>query len=383
MTSDRIHGAAAGSAAPRRVTAAVLHQAGGPLELTEVTLGPPGPAEVLVRIRATGVCASDVHVIDGRLPKPLPFVPGHEAAGEVVAVGADVVDLAIGTQVVLSILPRCDRCDACRRGRGNLCSWGGGLAATGTIDGHRTAWTLDDGRPLHHFNGVSSFADHVVAPRSGVVPVDAEVPAHVAALLGCAVSTGIGAVRNAAAVAPGETVAVIGCGGVGLNVVLGAVLAGASRIVAIDRNPDSLALARELGATDVVDASTQHVKGAVRAAVRGGVDHAFDAIGRPEALQDAFAMLAPGGTAVAVGLYATDATVTLDAFPLIGERRLVGTYLGGADPQVLIPELAQDVLAGRLPLDAMVQRRAFREVNDAVTDLRAGRSRARQVLVFD
>jgi S-(hydroxymethyl)glutathione dehydrogenase / alcohol dehydrogenase len=312
----------------------------------------------------------------------LPVVPGHEAAGEVVAVGPGVDDLSVGTRVVLSILPRCGNCSACVAGRGNHCVWAAALAATGTVDGHRTAWHLADGTPLHHFTGVSSFADHVVVPRSGAVAVDPAVPYAAAALLGCAVSTGVGAVRHAAGVRMGQTVAVFGCGGVGQNVVQGARLAGASRIVAVDRDPAKLALAERLGATDTVDARDQDVRTGVTTAVPGGVDHAFDAVGIPALLSDAFAVTAPGGTAVAVGLYPVDAQVTLDAFPLIGERRIVGTYLGGGDPHEVVPELAAAYLAGDLLLDELVVERPFEQVGDAIDALRAGRILARQVLVL-
>lgn len=363
-------------------TAAVLHELGTPLAFTDVTLADPGPAQVLVRIRATGVCASDLHIVEGRLPKPLPLVPGHEAAGEVVAVGPGVTDLTVGAHVVLSILPRCLRCSACRAGQTAHCSWGSHLATTGTIDGERTAWTLPDGSPLHHFNGVSSFADHVVVPRSGAVEIDPSLPFASAALLGCAVTTGVGAVRNAAGVAAGQTVAVIGCGGVGLNIVQGARMAGAARIIAVDVDERKLALARQLGATDRIDARGTDVPAAVRQLTGTGVDHAFDALGRPEVLQDAWAMTSSGGTAVAVGLYATDDSITIPAFPLIGERRLVGTYMGGGDPHVDVPRLTADVLAGSLLLDELIVERPFAEANEALDDLRAGRTLARQVLTF-
>jgi Zn-dependent alcohol dehydrogenase len=366
-----------------KTTAAVLHAEGGPLELAAVELAEPGPGQVLVRVRATGVCASDLHIVEGRLPKPLPIVPGHEAAGEVVGLGAGVDDLRPGAHVVLSILPRCLACPACRSGRTAHCSWGGELAATGTLDGISTAWRLPDGSPLHHFNGVSSFSEYVVVPRSGAIEVDPVVPFSSAALLGCAVMTGVGAVRNAARVTPGQTVAVIGCGGVGLNVVQGARMAGAARIVAVDVDDAKLALARRIGATDTLDARALDVPARVMQLVPGGVDHAFDAIGRPQALQDAYAMLAGGGTAVAVGLFAVGDTVTLPAFPLIGERRIVGTYMGGADPHVDIPLLAADVLDGSLRLDELIVERPFAEVDDAVDDLRRGRSLARQVLTFE
>ncbi len=366
-----------------KTTAAVLHAAGDPLELTGVELADPGPDQVLVRVRATGVCASDLHIVEGRLPKPLPIVPGHEAAGEVVGTGPGVDDLRVGAHVVLSILPRCLACPACRSGRTAHCAWGGGLAATGTLDGASTAWRLPDGTPLHHFNGVSSFSEYVVVPRSGAIEVDPVLPFSAAALLGCAVMTGVGAVRNAARVAPGQTVTVIGCGGVGLNVVQGARMAGAARIVAVDVDEAKLDLARRVGATDTVDARGRDVPAEVMRLVPGGVDHVFDAIGRPAALQDAYAMLAPGGTAVAVGLYALDDTITLPAFPLIGERRLVGTYMGGADPHVDVPLLAADVLSGALRLDELITERPFAEVNEAIDDLRHGRSLARQVLTFE
>jgi S-(hydroxymethyl)glutathione dehydrogenase / alcohol dehydrogenase len=366
-----------------KTTAAVLRAPGALLELTEVELAAPGAAQVLVRIRATGVCASDLHIVEGRLPKPLPIVPGHEAAGEVVAVGPEVDDLQIGAHVVLSILPRCLACGACRAGQTAHCSWGGKLAVTGTIDGTATAWHLPDGSPLHHFNGVSSFARHVVAPRSGVIEVDAAVPFSAAALLGCAVSTGIGAVRNAAQVTAGQTVAVIGCGGVGLNIVQGARIAGASRIVAVDVDTAKLELARRLGATDTVDARDLDVPREVKRLVGRGVDHAFDAIGRPAALQDAYAMTGSGGTAIAVGLYATDDEITIKAFPFIGERRLIGTYMGGGDPHVDIPRLAADVLDGSLFMEELIVERPFAEINEAIGDLRHGRTLARQVLTFE
>ena len=365
-----------------RTRAWVLEQPGGELVLTSVALSPPGPDQVLIRIRASGVCASDVHVMDGRLPKPMPFVPGHEAAGEVVAVGDGVHDLVPGAHVVLSILPRCGTCEACLAGRTNHCAWAADLAGTGTLDGTRTGWHLPDGRALHHFNGVSSFAEHVVSPRSGVVEIDPALPFPQAALLGCAVATGVGAVRNAARVAAGDAVAVIGCGGVGLNVIQGARMAAAGRIVAVDVDGAKLALARELGATDVVDASEQDVRTVVPQLVPGGVDHAFDAIGRPSALEDAFAITAAGGAAIAVGLYATDAQITIDAFPLIGERRLIGTYLGGIDPHLDVPVLARDALEGRLQLRSLIVERGFEDLPAAVADLRAGRTLARQVLIL-
>jgi Zn-dependent alcohol dehydrogenase len=362
--------------------AAVCTAVGAPLQIREVELRPPAAGEVLVRIAATGVCASDVHILDGSLPKPMPIVPGHEAAGHVVAVGPDVDDLDVGDHVVLTILPWCGRCAACAAGHRRACAWTARLAGTGTLDGHATALRMD-GEPLHHFTGVSSWAEYAVVPRSAAVRMPDELPAVHAALLGCAVATGFGAVRNAAGVRGGESVAVVGCGGVGLNVVQAAARAGAARVIAVDRNPAALRVAVELGATDALEADERPADVLIRTVLTRGVDHCFEVLGRPATVEAAWRALAPGGQATVVGLLPAAATITLDAFELITEKRLVGTYLGGVEPERDLPALARDVLDGDIVLAPLVEEITLDALPEAVQRLRDGDVTARQVVRLD
>jgi S-(hydroxymethyl)glutathione dehydrogenase/alcohol dehydrogenase len=362
--------------------AAVCAAVGGPVEVREVELRAPGPGEVLVRIAATGVCASDVHVVDGTLPKPMPIVPGHEAAGRVAALGHGVDDLAVGDHVVLTILPWCGTCAACRRGARRACAWAAGMAATGTLGDGGTALSVDGG-PLHHFTAVSSWAEYAVVPRTGAIRITDDLPSTHAALLGCAVATGFGAVRSAAAVERGEAVAVIGCGGVGSNVVQAARLAGADPLVAVDRNPAALRLARRLGATHTAVADHRPADQLIRDVVPDGVDHCFEVLGRPGTVEAAWRSLATGGQATVVGLLPAASTVTLEAFPLISERRLVGTYLGGVEPDRDLPALANAAASGRIELASLVEEIDLEELPAAVDRLRTGGVTARQVVRLD
>lgn len=365
-----------------RLRAAVCAAVGAPLEVRDVELRPPAAGEALVRITATGVCASDVHVIDGRLPKPMPIVPGHEAAGRVVAVGPDVGDLAADDPVVLTILPWCGRCVPCLDGHRRRCTWAATLASTGTLDGHATALRLD-GAPLHHFTGVSSWAEYAVVPRSAVVRITAELPAVEAALLGCAVATGFGAVRSAARVQAGQAVAVVGCGGVGLNVVQAAALAGAVPVIAVDRNPAALRVAAIMGATETLLAEDRPADELIRSVAPRGVDHCFEVLGRPATVEAAWRATGPGGQTTVVGLLPATATVTLDAFALISEKRLVGTYLGGIEPARDLPALAREAADGRIRLAPMIDELTLEDLPTAVQRLRAGRVVARQVVRLD
>lgn len=362
-----------------RMRAAVCAAVGGPVEIREVELRPPAPGEVLVRITATGVCASDVHVVDGTLPKPMPIVPGHEAAGRVAALGEGVDDLAVDDHVVLTILPWCGACAACRRGQRRACAWAAELAATGTLGGGGTALSVD-GRPLHHFTGVSSWAEYAVVPRTGAVRITGDLPSTHAALLGCAVATGFGAVRNAAAVARGQAVAVIGCGGVGSTVVQAARLAGADPLIVVDRNAGALRLAARLGATHTVTADHRPADELIRGVAPAGVDHCFEVLGRPSTVEAAWRALASGGQATVVGLLPAASTITLEAFPLITERRLVGTYLGGVEPDRDLPALADAAAAGRIELAPLVDEIELAQLPAAVDRLRAGGVTARQVV---
>lgn len=369
-----------------KVRAAVCAAIGGPLEIREVDLREPGPDEVLVRIGATGVCASDLRVIDGSLPKPMPIVPGHEAAGRVAALGPwagdpSSDDLVVGDHVVVTILPWCGRCRACRAGHRRACEWAAELAANGTLGNGATALRID-GRPLHHFTGVSSWAEYAVVHRTAAVRVPPDLPLTQAALLGCAVATGFGAVRSAARVGTGQSVAVIGCGGVGLNVVQAARLAGAAPLIAVDRNPAALELAAAFGATHTLLAGELPADVLIAEVVPAGVDHAFEVLGRPETVEAAWRATGAGGQTTVVGLLPVDAQVRLDAFALISEKRLVGTYLGGVEPARDIPPLARAAAAGDIVLAPLIREITLDDLPAAVERLRIGIVTARQVVTM-
>jgi S-(hydroxymethyl)glutathione dehydrogenase/alcohol dehydrogenase len=330
----------------------VLRAFGAPLRVEEVELEPPRAGEVLVRYAASGVCHSDLHAAQGVHPTPLPAILGHEGAGVVEAVGAGVTDVAPGDGVVLSWLPSCGRCRWCAQGRPTQCerlAW----SDAGTMRDGTTRFRAG-GEPIHHFTG-SSFAEAAVVPADTAIPVGDDLPLERLALLGCAVTTGVLAVLRTAAVPPGATVAVVGCGGVGLNVVQGARIAGASRIVAVDRVPAKLSLARTLGATDAVDASAGDPRAAVSDLVPGGVDYAFEAIGRPDTIELATRVLGRCGTAVLVGKAPPDARVPIDALTVtMREQRILGCWYGTSRPALDIPLLVDLVRQGRLALDPLV-----------------------------
>jgi S-(hydroxymethyl)glutathione dehydrogenase/alcohol dehydrogenase len=365
-----------------KTRAAVLWRAREPVEILEVDLAPPQAGEVLVEMAACGVCASDVHVVDGELPEPLPIVLGHEAAGVVAETGPGVEHLEPGDHVVLALVPSCGRCRPCRRGRPNFCELGGRMAATGTLaDG--TSRLSVNGTTLHHFNSVSSLAEHAVVPESAAVAIRRDVPLEIAALFGCAVVTGYGAVVNTARVAPGSSVAVWGCGGVGLNVVQAARLAGAATIVAIDVDREKLAAAARFGATSLVAAQEEDPVRAVREATGLGADYAFEAIGREDTVRQAWEAARAGGTVVVVGMIPKGQTLTIDPWHFIYEKTLKGCFLGSARIGIDIPRLADLYADGRFQLDELVSRRlTLDELPGALDRLRAGEG-IRQVVVFD
>lgn len=361
--------------------ASVLDGVGQPQRVRTVTLDPPKAGEVLVRIAATGLCASDVNAIDGkRTLVPFPAVLGHEAAGVVAEVGQGVESVAVGDHVVLSIVPSCGSCAWCAQGIPNFCSTAGNAMAAGTLfDGTRRLAL--DGTELNHFLTVSSFAEYAVVPASGVVRIPERMPLDRAALLSCAVLTGFGAVVNTAKVRPGSRVAVVGCGGVGLNIVQGARIAGAERIVAVDVSAAKLALAAQLGATDVVDASLTDPVDVVRDLV-GGVDYAFEALGRESTIAQAWRMVAPRGELVLVGLMAHGASLTIDSGPFVNEQSIKGCYFGSSDLSRDLPRLVDLYLAGELRLDELIgQRIGLDDLDDAVDALRRGEG-VRSVITF-
>ena len=358
------------------VRAAVFGGAGQAVEVTEVELAPPAAGEVEVAIAAAGVCGSDLHVVRGEWDVPTPVVLGHEGAGVVTAVGEGVADLAPGDHVVLSWVPQCGRCRQCRAGRPWQCELVATVVAPGGVLHDGTSRWTRGGETLHHYLGVSSWAERVVVPRSGAVRIRPDAPLDVVAVVGCAVATGVGAVRNTAQVPSGATVAVIGCGGVGLSVVQGARLAGAARIVACDVQLGKLEVAARLGATDAVDASRGDPVAALRETVPEGLDFVFDAIGRIETTEQAIAALGLGGAAVVVGLPPTGMTARFDPLALAeANQRILGSNYGSVDPQRDIPGLVDLHMDGELDLDALVSgRRPLADAAAALDDLAAGRA---------
>jgi Zn-dependent alcohol dehydrogenase len=367
-----------------RTRAAVLERTGAPLEVVELDLAPPRPGEVLVRLRAGGVCHSDFNAIDGTAETRCPAVLGHEGAGVVEAVGAGVA-LAPGTRVVLSWLPSCGVCEECLRELPHLCTatWGA-MASGGLFDG--SPRLSRDGEPVYHYCFLSTFAEHAVVPAKCCIPIPDGVPFDVAALVGCAITTGTGAVWRTAGVRPGDRVAVFGCGGVGLSAVLGAVAAGADPVVAVDVSAEKLEAALDLGATHAVEwaGAPEATAERVLQVSRGGVDYAIEATGRTEAARAAFLSTRARGAAVLVGIPASDAEVSLPALSIPRmERRVLGSVYGSARPERDIPALLELYRRGRLPLDRLISTRLPLEaVEDAFGIMRGG-SPGRVVLELD
>jgi alcohol dehydrogenase len=326
-----------------------------PLVVEELELDPPGPGEVLVRIRAAGLCHSDLSVISGDRPRPMPMALGHEAAGIVEELGPGVSDLARGDHVVCVFVPSCGHCGPCAEGRPALCEPGAAANGAGTLLSGERRLRRPDGTPVHHHLGVSGFAEHATVSRRSLVKVDPELPLEEAALFGCAVLTGVGAVVNTARVQAGASVAVVGLGGVGLCSLLGALAAGAREIVAIDLAEDKRAFARQLGATATFDARDPDCAEQVRAATAGGVEFAFELAGSVRALELAYRITRRGGTTVTAGLPPPTATMPLPAVSLVAEERtLKGSYIGTAVPSRDIPRFIQLYRRGRLPVDRLM-----------------------------
>jgi S-(hydroxymethyl)glutathione dehydrogenase/alcohol dehydrogenase len=359
--------------------AAVLYEHNTPLVVEEVAVDPPKSGEVLVRMAASGVCHSDLHMLRGIHPAPLPAILGHEGAGVVEEVGPGVTNVRAGDHVVLSWLPYCGHCRMCASGRLNVClnvAWSeSGTMADGTVRFHR------GGQPIHHYIATSSFAELSVVPAQTAVPVDPSLPLAEISLMGCAVATGVGAVLNTARVRPGETVAVVGCGGVGLNCVQGAAVANAGTIIAIDTEPGKLDLARELGATHTVDASGGSVVEAVKDLSAGGVDHGFEAIGNPATIELAIQLVGRGGQAVLIGMAPPGARVPFDALNVTFEEISIrGCWYGSIRPPADFPLLVDLYRSGKLRLDPMIRTCALDEVNDAFRAMEAGEV-ARSVII--
>ena len=358
--------------------AAVLNRIPGPLEITDVQVDAPGPREVLVRVVASGLCHSDLHFMEGKYSCVTPAVLGHEAAGVVEAVGSEVASVRVGDHVVACLSVFCGSCDFCLTGRANLCQ-----APERDRAPNQPPRLSRDGKPLFSFARLGAFAEQMLVHENALVAIRPEMPLDRAALIGCAVTTGIGAVLNTAKVPLGSTVAVLGCGGIGLNCIQGAALAGAGRIVAVDTLAWKLELARDFGATDLIDASEEDPVERVLALTGGGIEYSFEAIGLKSTTEQAFNMLRRGGTATLIGMIPEGQMVELPGSEIRFEKKLQGSYMGSNRFRLDIPRYVDLYLNGKLKLDELVSARiGLDDVNAGYAALKRGEV-ARSVIVFD
>lgn len=365
-----------------RVEAPPPYAQSTPLEVAEIDLAPPGPGEVLLRMRAAGLCHSDLSVIDGNRPRPVPMVLGHEGAGVVEEVGPGVTDLAIGDHVVTAFVPSCGHCKPCAGGRPALCEPGLAANTAGTLlSGDRRLHRGVDS--LHHHLGISAFAEFATVARQSVVKVDRSLGFAEAAVFGCAVITGTGAVINTADLPPERSVAVVGLGGVGLAALLGARFRQAHTIVAIDLAESKLTIARELGATHVFNAADERCIEAVREATSGGVEFAFEMAGSVKAMELAYRITRRGGTTVTAGLSHPQALFSIPHVNIVAEERTIkGSYLGSCDPQRDIPRYIEWYQAGRLPVHRLLAETLRLEDINAGFDRLASGTTLRQTIAF-
>jgi S-(hydroxymethyl)glutathione dehydrogenase / alcohol dehydrogenase len=363
-----------------RFRAAILHSVGQPLTVEQVEVSGLRPGDVLVRLRASGLCHTDLEVIEGALAYPLPIVLGHEGAGVVEAVGPGVSLVAPGDHVVCSWNPNCGHCFYCDRDQPILCEPFTRHQPQGRLLDGGGRLSLDGG-PLHHYSMVCSHAEYCVVPESGAIKVPAEIPFDRACLIGCGVMTGVGAVLRVARATIGESVAVVGCGAVGLNAIQGARLAGCEPIIAVDVTPERLAMAEAFGAQAVLNGRTDDVPSRVRSMTRGrGADHVFEAAGITASLQTCFDAVRPGGNLVILGKTSVDSNVGLRWGSMMGEKRIVRSSYGGARPRRDFPLLAQLYLDGKLMLDELITTRLALDGINAGFDLMRQGAAVRSVI---
>ncbi len=359
--------------------AAVLIEPGRPLSIEDVVISKPGPREVLIRTAACGLCHSDLHFIEGTYPHPLPAIPGHEAAGIVEAVGSEVRTVKVGDAVVTCLSAFCGTCEFCVTGRLSLCLG----AATRRQAGEAPRITRPDGSTVNQMLNLSAYAEQMLIHENACVTINPDMPLDRAAVIGCAVTTGAGAIFNACKLTPGETVVVIGCGGVGLATINAAKIAGAGRIIAADPIPEKRALALKLGATDVIDPMVDGAAATIIDMTKGGVDHAIEAVGRPASAALAVASLRRGGTATILGMMPLSERVSLGAFDLLQSKKLQGAIMGGNRFPVDIPRLVDFYMRGMLDLDTIVSERiSLENINAGFEQMKKGDA-ARSVIVFD
>jgi S-(hydroxymethyl)glutathione dehydrogenase/alcohol dehydrogenase len=358
--------------------AAVLREIKKPLSIEDVEVGGPGPREVLIRTHAAGICHSDLHFQTGAYFYPMPAVLGHESAGVVEAVGDQVRYVKPGDHVITCLSVFCGECDYCLGGRPSLCTKSG--LQRGPGEPPRLA---QRGQGVHQFLDLSSYAEQMLVHEHAVVKIREDMPLDRAALIGCGVTTGLGAVFRTAAVEVGDTIAVIGCGGVGLSAVQGGAIAGASRVIAVDTNPSKLELARKFGATDAVNPADGDPVAQVRELTRGGVDHAFEAIGLKVTTEQSFQMLKNGGTATVIGMIPIGTKVELHGVDFLFEKKIQGCNMGSNRFRTDMPKYVDFYLSGKLNLDDLLSRRlSLAEVNEGFAALERGEV-ARSVIVFD
>lgn len=357
--------------------AAVLFEAKTPLSVEDVTIDKPAAHEVLIRTAACGVCRSDLHFVDGAYPHPLPGIPGHEAAGVVEAVGEEVRTVKVGDHVVTCLSAFCGHCEFCVTGRMSLCIANDVKRPRGAPPRLR----LGD-RPIAQMLNLSAYAEMMLVHEHACVAIDREMPMDRAALLGCAVTTGAGAVFNAAKLTPGETVCVVGCGGIGLAAINAAKIAGAGKIIAVDPVAEKRAVAEKLGATHTVDALSETAADEVIETSRGGVHHAIEAVGRPQSAATAVKVLRRGGTATILGMMPLSEKVGLTALDLLADKKVQGALMGRNHFPVDIPRLVDFYQRGLLDLDTIIaDRMPLERINDAFDELRRGDT-TRSVVVF-
>ena len=367
-----------------RAQAVVVRSVEEGAHLEEIEVDPPGPGEVLVRVAASGICGSDLHLLHGTsVINSFPMVLGHEGAGIVETVGEGVTSVAPGDHVVLALYGPCGECDSCRTGKFVLCDGTSRVAAIGgTMADGSTRMRGTDGVTLHPMVGIGSLAEVAVVRDAAVVKIDPDIRLDVICLAGCGVTTGLGSVFNVADVRPGESVAVIGCGGVGLNVIQGSRIAGATTIIALDTNPMKLELARKLGATHTIDPTGTTIRDAVQTVAPRGVDVGFEVVGHPDLVAETFLAVRTGGRCVMVGSPPAGQPIPIDGRALFSERRLLGTTGGSNVPARDIPRIAKLYQEGQLDLDTLVSaRRPLAEFGESVAESERGEV-ARSVVVI-
>lgn len=358
--------------------AAVLHEVGQPLQIENISIDKPGPREVLVRTVAAGVCHSDLHFVEGLYPFRLPVVLGHESAGVVEAVGADVTHVVPGDHVITCLSAFCGHCEECLTGQPSICDG----RETRRRKGQPPRLAQDE-KIVQQFANLSSFAEQMLVHEHALVKIRRDMPLDKAALIGCGVTTGVGAVHNTAKVELGSTVAVIGCGGVGLSCINGASIAGAGRIIAIDRVAGKLDLAKTFGATDVINALDGDPVEQVKELTGGGVHYAFEAIGLKQTAEQAFEMLRTGGTATLIGMIPYGEKIEIQGADFLFEKKIIGCAMGSNRFRVDMPRYVDFYLSGKLKLDDLLSSHIkLEDVNEALQALKTGEV-ARNVIMFD